>query len=134
MQRTREILAVALLAAVCCTSAGHAQPNPTLKAFMQVKLDHSQKILEGLVREDFDLIRKHAQEMSLLSLAETWQVLSTPDYVEFSRKFRHAADSLAEAAKKHELEKATQAYTQVTTGCVECHKYVRAVRVAKREK
>jgi len=112
-------------------AGGNGEPRKELQDFMRVKLRHSQKVLEGLVLEDFDVIAKNAQEMSLLSLAEAWQVLQTPDYVDFSRKFRNAADALAEAAKKKKLDEATVAFNQLTTKCVQCHKYVRGVRMAK---
>ncbi len=129
------VFAVLTVAAILCfASWGQAEPKQPLKDFMQIKLSHSQKVLEGLVREDYDLIGKHAQEMSLLSLAETWQVITTPEYVEFSRKFRRAADKLADMAKKKNLDQATTAYNQVTTSCVECHKYVRQVQLAKDRK
>jgi hypothetical protein len=108
-----------------------SQQRDQLKDFMRVKLNHSQKVLEGLVLEDFDKIAKNSQEMSLLSLAATWQVFETPEYIEYSRKFRVAADSLTDAARKKNLERATLAFNQVTTKCVECHKYVRGVRMAK---
>jgi cytochrome c556 len=98
---------------------------------MRVKLKHSQKVLEGLVQNDFTMIAKNAQDMSLLSLDETWQVMTTPDYLEHSRKFRVAADALSDAAKKHNLEQSTIAFNLMTTRCVECHKYVRDVRIAK---
>ncbi len=107
------------------------QQRANLKDFMRVKLRHSQKVMEGLVLEDFDEIAKNSQEMSLLSLAETWQVFETPEYVEFSRKFRNAADALTDAAKDKNLDRATLAFNQVTTKCVECHKYVRGIRMAE---
>ncbi len=110
------------------------QQRANLKDFMRVKLGHSQKVMEGLVLEDFDEIAKNAQEMSLLSLAETWQVFETPEYVEYSRKFRNAADALTDAAKQKNLDRATLAFNQVTTKCVECHKYVRGIRMADASK
>ncbi|MEX0679166.1 MAG: hypothetical protein WD063_18975 [Pirellulales bacterium] len=117
-------------ALVSLTSDG-AAPRNDLSDFMRVKLKHSQMVLEGLVLGDFDRIAKNAQDMSLLSLAETWQVLQTPQYIEYSRKFRAAADALAEAAKKKNLDKAAEDYNRVTLRCVECHKYVRDVRMAR---
>jgi cytochrome c556 len=108
-----------------------SQQRDQLKDFMRVKLRHSQKVLEGLVLENFDEIAKNSQEMSLLSLAETWQVFETPDYIEQSRKFRVAADALTDAAKRKNLERATLAFNQVTAKCVECHKYVRGIRMAQ---
>ena len=79
-------------------------------------------------------VQKAAQEMKLLSLEETWQVLQTAEYVEFSRKFRSEADALAAAAGKNQLENSTAAFNRLTTRCVECHKYVRDVRMTKAEK
>ena len=38
--------------------------------FMRAKLAHSQNVLEGLATEDFDLIERGAQELSLASLSE----------------------------------------------------------------
>jgi hypothetical protein len=125
-----------VLAVLCCAAfswlapGGMGQQRANLKDFMRVKLRHSQKVMEGLVLEDFDEIARNAQEMSLLSLAETWQVFETPEYVEYSRKFRNAADALTDAARDKNLDRATLAFNQVTTKCVECHKYVRGIRMA----
>jgi cytochrome c556 len=122
------VLSVATIAVLI--SQGAAAPRDELKDFMRAKLKHSQRVLEGLVMEDFDEVAKGAQEMSLLSLAASWQVLQTPEYLDFSRKFRTAADVLSEKAKKKDLTGATTAFNQLTVRCVECHKYVRAVRMA----
>jgi hypothetical protein len=130
MKRWMTIGAMALASVVWLARGGYGEPREALQDFMRVKLNHSQKVLEGLVREDFDMIAKNSQQMSLLTLAETWQVMQTPQYVEFSRKFRNAADTLTEMAKKKNLEGATMAYSQVTLRCVDCHKYVRDVRMA----
>ncbi len=130
----RRWLTIGVLGWALCSwlsPGGRGDEPDALKDFMRVKLRHSQKVLEGLVLEDYETIVKNAQEMSLLSLAETWQVLQTPEYVDYSRKFRNAADALADAAKKKSLERSTLAFNQVTTKCVECHKYVRGVRMAE---
>lgn len=63
-----------------------AQDN--IAEFMQAKLKHSQELLKGLVTEDFDLIAKNSQAMSLLCEDELWMVLKTPEYVERSTEFR----------------------------------------------
>ena len=105
------------------------QPND-VRDFMRAKLAHSQKVLEGLTTEDFDMIAKNSQAMSLLAQASNWQVLQTPEYLEQSRDFRRAADTLTDAAKKKNLDGAALAYVEVTMKCVNCHKYVRGVRMA----
>jgi len=111
------------------------QPQPdqqqgNIHDFMRAKLKHSQNILEGLTTEDFDKMVKGGQELSLLSLAASWRVLQTEDYVQHSIEFRRAADALRDAAKKKNLDGAALAYVDVTMKCVSCHKYVRGVRMA----
>ena len=93
--------------------------------FMQAKLKHSQKILEGLATENFVLITKHAQEMSLLSLESHWNVLRTQRYIEESADFRHAIQRLVEAANEKKIEAAALGYVDVTLKCIHCHTYVR---------
>ena len=101
------------------------------KNFMRAKLRHSQKVLEGLSLENYGMIAKHSQEMSLLSQASNWQVLQTPEYRQRSTEFRRSVDSLTDAARERNLDGATLAFVQVTMKCVSCHKYVRSVRMAK---
>jgi hypothetical protein len=134
MKRFMVIAAVSLAVFSWLAPGSVGQQRGDLKDFMRVKLRHSQKVMEGLVLEDYAEIAKNAQEMSLLSLAETWQVFETPEYVEYSRKFRNAADALSDAARDKNLERATLAFNQVTTKCVECHKYVRGIRMADASK
>ena len=110
---------------------GDAQEPDMVAVFMRAKLEHSKKVLEGLAVEDFDLIAKNAQKLSLLSLAEDWQVLETPEYAQHSMEFRRSADALTEAARKKNLDGAALQYVDVTLKCVNCHKYVRKVKMAK---
>jgi hypothetical protein len=93
--------------------------------FMRAKLEQSQKILEGLTTENFDLVVKHGQEMSLLSLESQWNVLRTREYVDQSAEFRNAINRMIEAANAKKLDAATLGYLDVTLKCVHCHKYVR---------
>jgi cytochrome c556 len=95
---------------------------------MRAKLAHSQNVLEGLAIEDYDLIDKGAQELSLASEDASWQVLQTEDYARQSADFRRSCDSLRKAAKSHNLDGAALAWMEVTMKCVQCHKYVRDVR------
>ena len=134
MKRFLVIVAAGLAICAWLAPGSSGQQQGNLKDFMRVKLRHSQKVMEGLVLEDYAEIAKNAQEMSLLSLAETWQVFETPEYVEYSRKFRNAADALSDAARDKNLERATLAFNQVTAKCVECHKYVRGIRMADASK
>jgi cytochrome c556 len=119
-------LAVTVLASIALSGTAAAQEK--LENFMRVKLDHSQKTLEGLARGDFELIAKHAQAMSLLTLDETWMVIQTPEYRERSNEFRRSVDAITNAAKSKNLEAATLAYVDVTMKCVTCHQYLRSAQ------
>jgi hypothetical protein len=103
------------------------RPNE-VSVFMKAKLTHSQKLIEGLAIEDYDLLAKNAQQLALLSQESTWKVLQTEDYLRYSNEFRHSVDALREAADDKSLDGATLAYVQMTMNCVKCHKYVRKVR------
>ena len=127
------ISAAALIVALLWVGLARTAPPQVndVKDFMRAKLAHSQKVLEGLTLEDFDLIAKNSQEMNLLSKATNWQVLQTQEYLRQSQDFQHATEALTEAAKKKNLDGAALAYVEVTMKCINCHKYVRGVRAAK---
>lgn len=116
-----------LLAAVICGGTA-AQAQDRLAAFMQAKLTHSEKTLEGLAKGDFELIAKHSQAISLLCVDEQWSVVKTPEYQERSNEFRRNVDAITNAARKKNLEGATLAYVSATMNCVTCHKYVRETK------
>jgi hypothetical protein len=103
------------------------QPD-RVAVFMRAKLGHAQDVLEGLAVEDFDLIDRGAQELSLVSEDASWQVLQTEDYARQSGEFRRSCDSLRKAAKARNLDGAALAWMEVTMKCVQCHKYVRDER------
>ena len=122
------VSAVVLLATVATalTAADESPLRPDRVAgFMRAKLAHSQDVLEGLAVEDFELIDRGAQALSLVSQDASWQVLQTEDYARQSAEFRRSCDSLRRAAKDENLDGAALAWMEVTMKCVQCHKYVR---------
>ena len=110
--------------------ADDTRPNQVAK-FMRAKLEHAEKLLEGLTTEDYDLLVKESQALVLLSQSADWQVLQTADYAAESSEFRRAADGLKKAAKEKNLDAAALRYVDLTLKCVHCHKYVRSVRLAQ---
>lgn len=92
--------------------------------FMQRKLEHAKNTLEGLVLRDFERVAQNAQQISLMSLDSSWQVLQSSEYAEKSAEFRISANELAEAAKAENLDGATLAYLKMTLNCVDCHKRI----------
>jgi hypothetical protein len=116
---------------IAAAAGGVRAEKPTdVAAFMRLKLAHSQKLLEGIAVEDFKLIEKSAQDLSLLSREENWQVFETPEYLRHSEEFRRSVESIREAAAKKNVDAAALGYVGMTLNCVNCHKYVRDVRMA----
>ncbi len=135
MKRKRVLwFAVAAAAGICVASGQGQEPKKDPNPIMRKKLEHAQKVLEGIAVKDFDLIGKHADELIILSKKAEWQILKTPDYVMQSDEFRRNAATLVNTAKEKNLDGAALAYVQMTMNCVTCHKYVREVRMSWLEK
>jgi cytochrome c556 len=101
------------------------QAQKDVNAFMQLKLEHAQKLLEGVAKEDFAAIKQHAQKLGTLALDENWQVLQTREYRDYSSDFQQIAARISKEADAKNLDGATLGYVQLTLNCVDCHKHVR---------
>jgi cytochrome c556 len=129
--KTKLLLLVALLAAASLSVAlAQSKRNRAAKEFMREKLELSQRVLEGLATEDYDLIIAKGRRLSAMSQEADWRVFENPDYEQQSAAFRRHVDSLVKAAKDKNLDAATLAYVRVTMSCVDCHKLVRGKLVA----
>jgi hypothetical protein len=102
-----------------------------MKTFMRKKLEASQSVLEGLAVEDFDLITAGARQLKTMTAAAEFMVIHDPIYTQQADEFRRIIDKLEKAAKEKRLDGATLAYVDMTMSCVECHKFVRNVQIAK---
>jgi hypothetical protein len=107
---------------------GYAQ-DPASKAsldhFMELKLEHSKSILEGLATEDYQMIATGAQRLTALSLESVWNVHTTQRYLDQSADFRRALLVISEAAHEENLDRAALGYVNMTVQCMECHRYLR---------
>ena len=99
--------------------------------FMRKKLEASSQILEGLTSEDSKLIVKGAKALVEMSAAEKWQVRNDVMYRQFSGEFQRSAQSLLEAAEKENYDAAALKWIDTTMKCLECHKFVRGIRIAE---
>ncbi len=100
-----------------------------LTPLMQMKLDRSKAILEGLTTEDYGKIASSARALRLLSTESGWNVIQTEEYQAQSRDFQRTADLIIDAANDKDVHRATLGYVALTVRCVECHSYMRKHRV-----
>jgi hypothetical protein len=108
-----------------------AEPPKKVRDLMRKKLEHSQKLLEGIAVNDFKLIGKHAEELIDVSKQLEWKVLKTPQYEIHSNDFRRSAETLMKDAKEKNIDAAALTYVEITLTCVRCHKYVREERMTR---
>ncbi|MCS6976000.1 MAG: hypothetical protein NZM31_03175 [Gemmatales bacterium] len=125
------LLAAGIVAATFAALGQADDPQRGRDIIMQQKLGHAQKVLEGLAIKDFALIEKHADELGVLSKRAEWLVLKTPEYTRHSDDFRRQCETMSRMAKEKNLDGCALAYVQMTMTCVNCHKYVREVRIAQ---
>jgi hypothetical protein len=55
----------------------------------------------------------------------------SPEYVRHTTTFVRATEDLLDAAKRRDLEATPLAYVSLTLSCVQCHRYVARMRIAK---
>jgi hypothetical protein len=132
--RLKHVLSLLVIASLAFASpllAGHARQSPQTKVaeLMRKKLQQSQKVLEGLVLNDFDKIVQHADELILISKETEFKVMKTPKYELYTDEFRRNAEELVKKAKDKNIDGATLAYMELTLTCVRCHKHTREVRM-----
>lgn len=127
MKRILVLLVIALPVTVLIAVPGKTKEPNDVSDFMRLKLEYAQGILEGLTTEDFEMIAKNSQDMSLISLDSTWNVVHTDEYAKQSAEFRRTSNALTRAADSKNLDGAALAYVGLTMRCINCHKYVRAI-------
>ncbi len=109
--------------------SGNAQ-DPILKGFMRMKLEASNRILEGLVVDDLTLVVKGSEALLKMSAAEKWRASNDMMYLQRSRDFRQSVETLRNKATKQSIDGAALAWVDVTMSCIQCHEWVRNVLVA----
>jgi uncharacterized protein (TIGR01244 family) len=114
-------------------SVAEDTPKAGREAIMKKKLEHAQKLLEGIAIRDFELIEKHADSLVLVSKKAEFLAFKTPDYTMYSDDFRRNAERAARMAREKNVDGAALAYVQLTMNCVNCHKHVREIRMAKHD-
>ncbi|HSH95596.1 MAG TPA: hypothetical protein VK968_15740 [Roseimicrobium sp.] len=112
------------------TSAQTTKVDASTQEVMKAKLAASQRVLEGIALEDFEIIAVNGRKMAKLSQGTSWRARQTPEYDLFTTEYRRHVDALVLAAEKKNVDAASLAYFQITQSCVSCHRYMRNVRSA----
>ena len=104
--------------------------DATLAKYMRQKLNSSNQILEGLVTEDMDLVRKGASQLEKMSKEEQFMVLNDAIYRQYSLDFQRSVHQLQLDAEKASVDAASLTWIKTTLNCIECHKYTKGMLVS----
>ncbi|HZR25369.1 MAG TPA: hypothetical protein VFA59_17365 [Vicinamibacterales bacterium] len=129
MRTTRWGIALATALVLFCGWIISAQTLAT-RHVMEVKLAHSQRILESLMMSDFETLQRESEALSQMTSEAGWAVLGTPEYSRYSGAFKDALTDLRDAATRRDLDASMLHYTNVTMTCYRCHRYVKNARIA----
>ncbi len=126
------LLFVVFLGASVLLLASENQPGATGKsdteaALMRAKLASSQKILEGLMTQDFGLIKNGGSELAKICEATQWHAKEDQVYAHYRDELRRASQKLVQLAEDEDQDGATYTYMHSITTCTSCHDYCRDV-------
>jgi hypothetical protein len=102
-----------------------APKKTPIQLFMRKKLEATQKLMEGLAIEDYELIGQGARQLEGISAAADFAVVKEALYTQHADEFRRTVAKIQKGAKEKRLDSAALGYMDMTMSCIECHKFVR---------
>ena len=102
-----------------------------MEKFMTRKLAAAQRALEGVAREDHELIQNATTEMIDLSRQAVWEQMASYRFVQDTADFVTAAEFLSRMAEAKDAEGTSLGFMRLTMTCTNCHRHVRTANVAK---
>ena len=106
-------------------------PKPDKKAvaaLMTRKLEHSQKLLAALVKNELTKAGAEAEELLRIRSEAAWVVHKTETYDMWSKEFAESAKQIVKAVKDKNLDAAKLSYLEMTMTCFNCHTYAQPGR------
>lgn len=106
-----------------------AHPDADIASFMHAKVLHSQRVLHGLVTQDFAQIERGAEALRASSLLSpgphSADALDDELYEHFRLEFLRLSTKLGEMARDENLEGAAFTYNNLTANCMACHQFLK---------
>jgi len=135
--------AVIALTEPVCVKASSTLPEPVLQdeiaappskaamdELMQQKLAAAQSALEAVTREDYEQLHEVCSDMIDLSHKEAWERMASPRFVQDTADFAAAVEFMDRMATARDAEGISMGFVRVTMTCAECHRHIRAPKVA----
>lgn len=120
---------VALVGACVLTAPAVLQGQATeTQAVMREKLARSEVLLAAVVTSDWGSLERNGRELLQLTTRSGWTMLRLPEFARYSNDFARATQAVIDSAGRRDQRTAVDAYTDLVTSCVECHRYVARAR------
>jgi hypothetical protein len=95
---------------------------------MREKLARSERLLAAVVTSDWTSLDQDGRELLQLTMRPGWTALRLPEFARYSNDFARATRAVIDSAGRRDQRTAVEAYTDLVTSCVECHRYVARAR------
>ena len=106
--------------------------TPRTGRLMREKLAHSQAILEALTTSNEALLLRESEALQRIAASAQWTGdLRTPELRSYAESFTKAVTELTAAARLRDFDAAAADYSALTTGCYQCHKRMKDMRIAR---
>ncbi len=103
-----------------------------LSILMRAKLTSTQKVLEGLMAGDFNMIRKGGMDLQRICDATAWRSQDDQVYGNYRMELKRSASKMIEQANAANLDGTAYGYMHTLTTCINCHDHCRNVlRIAE---
>lgn len=96
-----------------------------IRSIMDEKVEASSDLLHAIALRDLPRVEARSRQLADLSRVADWQVHDTVAYSVFSKRFRSAAEDLAAAAARGDVDRLEGGYVRLTETCLSCHAYLR---------
>lgn len=109
----------------------NAKASQDTVVLMRAKLSSSQKVVEGLMAGDFQMISKGGRDLQKICDSNQWRRGEDQVVSHYRSELRRGATKLVAQAEDKNLDGAAYTYMHTLSTCINCHDYSRNVaRVA----
>ncbi|MDD5140766.1 MAG: hypothetical protein PHY43_10960 [Verrucomicrobiales bacterium] len=118
------VLATLVVSGLFAADVVQKKMSPT-EIFMRQKLGYSEKIVEGITLENYDLVISNGYRLMLMTQSNVWVETKDAVYLEKTAHYRGDVVAMVDAARASNTWDVLTAYTKVTADCVDCHQTFR---------
>ncbi|HZV34398.1 MAG TPA: cytochrome c [Verrucomicrobiae bacterium] len=115
------ILSTSMIAQMAMAQTHPARAPHPYKQFMEKKLVYQDKILQGIVLEDYQQIETNSVKLWVMSKDNMFAKLQNKEFQAKVDAFQKATTSLYDAAQSKDTTNVLKAYEKLTRTCVDCH-------------